>query len=177
MSDISDVMKQYSHGFISDIKRGWDKESIEGEANVNFAITSDTPTLITGEYRATGQKAWIAEYGSGSLLDKSNPMLNEYRNNSAFNAERSEDFEIRTRTGEYTDLDGKTHVGSGLGGVHGLNAEKLRGRPAIAHSPKHVMREALGADGAAEPARAKDMKQDILNAFGAVIQREVRRVL
>lgn len=176
MSDIADVMKAYSLGFMNDMHNEWNKANIHGNAMVNFAITADTPTVVTGEYRASGQKAWIAEFGSGSLLDSDNPGLMAYSNSSVFNKER-EDFEIRTRTGEYTDLDGVVHEGSGIGGVHGLNAEKLGNRSVTPHPPRHVMKEALGAGDAPEPVRAKSMKQAILDAFGVQVKREVRGVL
>ena len=177
MSDIADVMKAYSLGFMNDMHNGWNKANIHGNATVNFAITADTPTVVTGEYRASGQKAWIAEFGSGSLVDKSNPTLDSYRNNSAFNPERSNDFEIRTRTGEYTDLDGVVHEGSGIGGVHGLNAEKLGVHSVTPQLPRHVMKEVLGEGDAPEPVRAKNMKRAILDAFGVQVKREVMRVL
>ena len=176
MSDIADVMKEYSLGFMNDMHNEWNKANIHGNATVNFAITADTPTVVTGEYRASGQKAWIAEFGSGSLLDSDNPGLWAYSNSSVFNKER-EDFEIRTRTGEYTDLDGVVHEGSGIGGHHGLNAEKLGVHSVTPHPPGHVMKEALGEGDAPEPVRAKLMKQAILDAFGVQVKREVRRVL
>ena len=176
MSDIADVMKAYSLGFMNDMHNEWNKAHIHGNATVNFAITADTPTVVTGEYRASGQKAWIAEFGSGSLLDSDNPGLMAYSNSSVFNKER-EDFEIRTRTGEYTDLDGVVHEGSGIGGVHGLNAEKMGNRSVTPQLPRHVMKEALGAGDAPEPVRAKNMKQEILNAVGVEIRRSIGRVL
>ena len=175
MSDVADVLTKYSLGFKNDINNEWNRLNIDGNADVNFAITADTPTYVSGEYRASGQKAWIAEYGSGSLLDRSNPGLAEYMDSGKFNRER-EDFEIRTRKGEYTDLDGELHMGSGLGGEHGLNAETI-GRPVTPHPASHVMKEALGAGDAAEPVRAKNMKQEILNAVGVAIRREVGRNL
>ena len=174
---IADVVQRYAQGFKGDIVGEWDKiTDIEGNAELSFVITTNTPTLVIGEYRASGQKAWIAEYGSGSLLDSDNPGLMAYSNSSSFNKER-EDFEIRTRKGEYTDLDGVVHEGSGIGGTHGLNAEKLGNHSVTPHPPRHVMKEALGAGDAPEPVRAKNMKQAILDALDLYAKREVRRVL
>ena len=74
-------------------------------------------------------------------------------------------------------LDVQFHEGSGIGGVHGLNAEKLGVHSVTPHPPRHVMKEALGEGDAPEPVRAKNMKQAILDAFGIQVKREVRRVL
>ena len=158
---IADAMRQLAIKEMADVKREWGKYSVDGNASINFRITQNTPTLVEGEYRAQGMKMWTLEYGSGSLLDKSNPLLEKYKRGNVYNhlrgrsptarGEKSlfdpDGTEIRTRPkGTYYDLDGKPHEVSGLGfSSHwkfGLNAEKLGGGHAVVPiEPHHIIKD------------------------------------
>ncbi|HHY99882.1 MAG TPA: hypothetical protein GYA03_02185, partial [Tissierellia bacterium] len=62
--------------------------------------------------------AWAAmdEWGTGSLMDTSNPAFQDYRNSPLWNPARP-DTKIRTRpAGPYTNIFGETREGRGKGG-------------------------------------------------------------
>lgn len=119
-------------------------QGVEGNAQV----TSDLPFVAQGNVetyiRAWGQKAWILEYGSGSLADKENPTLDAYVNSGNFNRYRSRaDMTIRGRdAGEYQDLDGNTHVSSGKNAGKDLEAKPVYS-PSV---PLHIVQEEIQAE-------------------------------
>lgn len=182
MSNISKAVTQWANKNIADIKGEWGKSTIEGNAEINFKITKDSPNEVTGEFTASGQKMWINEYGSGSRLDRSNPFLSQYTSSSVFNKERLNEtgdfkYAIRTRPREdYQDLDGNTHVGSGIGGKHGLRAESVStfGDKAVKpHGPMRTIKETLTGN----TVYNEQFKQDLLNSFGATIQESIAKVV
>lgn len=175
MSEVANVINRYAQKNVAEIEQQWDGSRIEGDAEISFDIVADTPELVVGEYRATGQKMWILEYGSGSRMDDStdNPGLPAYQSSDLWNNER-ENTEIRTRQGAYLDLDRQPHMGSGIGGEHGLNAERMNhGQVSIAESPRHIVKETVKLS----TARNLEMKQGIIDAVGDNIKASIRRVL
>lgn len=113
--------------------------------------------IIEGSVSTDHWEAWIAEWGSGSSMDTSNPALQEYRSSEYWNPERT-DLEITGRpTGSYLGLDGQMHQSSGK--LAGVNLEELAahdahfqqwmasmGMPFDAFMPRpqlHFMRNAL----------------------------------
>ena len=183
MSGIADVVQHYAQRNMADIKNNWDKSKafgygiVDGNAEINFKITSDTPALITGEYRASGQKMWILEYGSGSNLDKSNLWLSDYISSDKFNPIRAEyGFAIRTRFGSYRDLDNNEHQGANVNYPYGINLEAKTDRSyyrVMAQEPQHIIEETLSKDTAIN----RDFKQSLLVAVGESIRTNIRRVL
>lgn len=134
----------------SDVKNDWATFSnVAGEAEIRTTIPRGHYDEYDGELsteasiiiEATGQKAWILEHGKGSLMDNEseNPGLADYKASDLWNSER-ENTEVRTRSGVYTDLDGNVQVGSGIGGKHGLNAEKLSGQAVKALPGQHIIK-------------------------------------
>ena len=175
MSEVANVINRYAQKNVAEIEQQWDGSRIEGDAEISFDITVDTPQLVVGEYRASGQKMWILEHGSGSLMDDEveNPGLASYKQSDLWNDER-ENEEIRTRQGPYLDLDRQQQMGSGIGGEHGLNAEKLNhGQISIAENPRHIVKETVKLT----TARNLEMKQGIIDAVGDDIRLSIRRVL
>lgn len=78
-------------------------------------IHDEAKRLLNLVFYAKGQRALIAEYGKGSKLDRTNPVLQEYLNGTVFNRDRLK-FNLATASrvkdgnGEfYYDLDGKPH--------------------------------------------------------------------
>lgn len=174
MEYLSDIVSRYAEKNMADIRNEWSKENVKGNAEIRFKITREDVFGVTGQYEASGQKAWIVEHGSGSLMDDAseNPGLSQYKSSKYWNDER-EGTEIRTRTGEYSDLDDNMHTGSGLGGSHGLNAEKLRGgRKVVPHEPRHVLKETLTSNTVIN----LQMKDAILRFVGDTVKTEMRRV-
>ena len=169
---IADALLANGKKNASDIRNEWNgRGDIEGNAELTVAITKNTPDEVVMTYAASGQKAWINEYGSGSKMDTSNPFLAEYKASSRWNPERKGN-EIRTRHGVYYDLDGNPHVGSDLGGESGLNAEWLN-KPVKAHEPKHTMKEVITGN----TAYNEQLKEDLLNNFGATIKETISKVV
>lgn len=89
--------------------------------------------LTTGEIEALGTflavnvvgGAWATmdEWGTGSLMDESNPALENYRNSRMWNPRRHDTI-IRGRPkGQYTNIFGETKVSSGS--MAGLDLEYL----------------------------------------------------
>lgn len=182
MSNISKAVTQWANKNIADIKGEWGKSTIEGDAEINFKITKDSPNEITGEFTASGQKMWMNEYGSGSKLDRSNPFLSQYTSSSVFNKERLNEigefeYAIRTRPkGSYQDLDGNNHRGSGIGMPHGLRLESKStfGNLAVdAHEPKHTIEETLTGNTVLN----EQFKQDLLSSFGATVKESIAKVV
>ena len=152
---IADAMRILAAKETADVERGWSKYGkVNGNASITFTITKETKNLVEGEYRAKGMKMWMLEYGSGSLMDKSNPLLDKYTGSTKYNWRRGSSpisdpggTEIRTRPkGTYYDLDGKPQEGSGLGHSAkwqwGLDAEKLRGGHAVKPiEPHHIIKD------------------------------------
>ena len=153
---IASVLRQLATKEMADVRREWGKYNVDGNASINFHITQNTPGRVEGEYRAQGMKMWMLEYGSGSLMDKSNPLLEKYKQSEKYNKVRGqstvnqedgalyspEGTEIRTRpSGRYYDLDGQPQEGSGLGygkkWKYGLNAEHLHPPYAVEPIPPH----------------------------------------
>lgn len=105
---------EYKHGTLG----------IEGEtqSQITNAIIG---SMIVAQMDFWGQKAFIGEYGSGSLMEKTledNPYLREYFSGDQWNPLRT-GYSIRGRAeGDYKDLDGKTHHSSGA--MRGLNLEE-----------------------------------------------------
>ena len=183
MSKIAKSMEVWAKKNMADINQEWGKSTIDGDAEIHFEITKDSPDEVTGRFTASGQKMWMNEYGSGSKLDRSNPFLSQYTSSSVFNRERLNeigDFEyaIRTRPSDhyYQDLDGNNHRGSGIGMPHGLRLESKStfGNLAVdAHEPKHTIKETLTGN----TVYNEQFKQDLLDSFGMTIKESIAKVV
>lgn len=101
---------------------------------------------------AWGQKAWITEFGKGSLMDTSgseNPFLDDYINSAQFNKDRKGHAlaVVGRPKGAYTDLDGNTHVSSGnLSGVVIEDMATSQGYPYSPIRGKHVIETVINED-------------------------------
>jgi hypothetical protein len=99
--------------------------------------------MIEGTVGASHWKAWIQEYGKGSLMDRSNPNLNEYIESIYWNEARypTPGAPIVGRPeGSYIGLDDQIHYSRGH--MQGKNLEYRV--PGIEPSPPlHFMRNAL----------------------------------
>lgn len=86
-----------------------------------------------------GPWATVDAFGTGSLMDMSNPALTNYLFNTAagWNPDRH-DTAIRTRKGPYTDIFGRTRKGSKVGGIYLEDREKYAPMP-----PSHAFTTAM----------------------------------
>ena len=122
---IKEAIQKYGENVCKEVKKQWDNlSSIDGNSEINFEIDENkTENSIIGRFSATGQKAWIAEYGKGSKLDKNNAYLKQYQNSSRYNPLRQQDGTIVGRPlGMYLDLDNNPHISTGK--LAGRNLEK-----------------------------------------------------
>ena len=116
------ALKQMQREFMDQAR----SESMSGQAieelsegEFEFISSAITITVIGGP--------WVAmnEFGTGSLLDRSNPALQEYINSDLFNPVRLiADFAILGRPkGSYTNIFGRSVESSG--NLSGVNLERL----------------------------------------------------
>ena len=127
--------------------------AIPGNAHLNVS----TPEVIAGGIMVqlfTGDfKAFIAEYGSGSLLDKSNPYLEAYKGSDMWNKEREHEQNgfLGRQAGETVfSPDGTSYESTGkMRGMHlewGIKASKHRFKalpPYKPFEPQHVIQEEI----------------------------------
>lgn len=117
---VEQALATYGNRLCKEISRTWDSlQSVDGEANINFSIinSNDKNTTI-GRIEATGQKAWLIEYGKGSLMarETDNPYLHKYKNNvKRWNVVRKGHFVTGRVVGSYQDLDNNTYISGGRG--------------------------------------------------------------
>ena len=115
---IQALLLKHAQSLCNDVQRTWNSlASIDGEAKVTAKGLSTNDNSVACQIEAEGQKAWIAEYGKGSLMDKSsdNPYLERYYGSDKWNPLRDtgNNVIVGRRAGEYQDLDGKTYTSSG----------------------------------------------------------------
>lgn len=114
-----------------------------------------TSGLIDGQIGSLHWESWIAEWGSGSEMDTTNPEYEAYKGSVLWNKLRDGNAITGREAGDYPSLDGTTHTSSGL--LAGVNLEVLMqtdaGFAAWAHEnigpqafepkiPLHFMRQA-----------------------------------
>lgn len=139
--ELNAVLDRHAIAICEDIEREWGNQSQEGRAEVH-QVTDMLASAIQTSIIASGQKAWILEYGKGSYMDKDNPFLDEYLASDNINQFRlhNNSYPIMGRSkGVYYDLDGNPHESSGK--MAGLN---LEGREGFEPSePLHLIHEAI----------------------------------
>lgn len=118
ISTIESALKEEAKKVVSQVRLDYEQvDKTLGNASVSSDILFDTAyNTLTAFFFAQGQRALIAEYGKGSLMDRENPALSEYLKSNLFNADRIAN-NLATmsrvlRDGEsrfYYDLDGKAH--------------------------------------------------------------------
>lgn len=119
--------KDFQDHMIATVKRMQDVYFNEVESHMR--TPEGARDLTKGEVKAVagwitaqvigGPWATVDQWGTGSLMDTSNPALTDYLFNTAagWNPDRH-DIAIRTRMGPYTDIFGRTRKGSKVGGIY-----------------------------------------------------------
>ena len=118
------IIRKYCRVARDEVRSQWSAlDNIDGEASINEQDLEISQDTVARALCAYGQKAWIAEYGKGSEMDKStseNPFLEDYLNDPYFNRDRlAHEFAVVGRPhGYYPDIDGNPHFSHGsLSGV------------------------------------------------------------
>lgn len=165
-------------------------DTIDGKTpKVNVQAFSNISTNIASAIlTASGRKAWIIEFGRGSLMEtdeEQNPWLSEYINSGnpmGFNTARlSRGMAILGRpAGEYYDLDGGIQVSHGRAEGRDLEQWRDRKRKAGRYAtyelvkirlpipPYHVIRDTLYTDKLIEK-----MEEELINTGYNVICNEL----
>ena len=150
---ITKIVNEYSVEATRRIKAEWSRYTDEGLGNADISFISDFDLrgLVKSVFIAEGQKAWVLEYGRGSLMEKNsanNPWLEEYTNDPNFNKWRkAHAFAITGReAGEYYDLDGNKHHSTGS--LKGVNLEEWHStKEYYPISPRRIIQSVLYGDG------------------------------
>ena len=117
------------------VKRWRALNNIQGEAYANeptFEKEIRSAIVMTLSYG--GQKAWVAEFGRGSLMEKDddNPFIKRYKRSTLFNKARLTPLNSKTKVmsivsrkpnSTYKDLDGNTHTATDKFPKAGFNLE------------------------------------------------------
>ena len=141
---IQKIMNKYIKIALQEVKQFWSRygklpgdEAISDRKNeaskpptIEQSFSQITENMIKNTIIATGRKAWIIEFGRGSMMETDqgeNPWLSEYIGNSTiFNTARlSKGYAILGREEGYHDnLDGGTFYSSGK--ARGRNIEQWK---------------------------------------------------
>ncbi len=155
------ILRKYCRLACDEVKTQWGAiDTIDGNAAIierDLEITQDTVARAICAY---GQKAWIAEFGKGSLMDseQENPFLADYIQSPLFNKARlngsvrifGADVEMPGRKmavvgrpkGVYYDLDGTPHESHG--NLEGIPLERWKGQPLFTPiRGRHIIRNIL----------------------------------
>lgn len=175
----AEVLNRYMQMARNDIRQQWSKyDKIDGKTPKIRSFVdrqNELMGIVTGSLIASGRKAWIIEFGRGSLMemsDEENPWLSEYISSDDFNRERiARGMAILGRpAGEYSDLDGGTQYSTGR--ARGRDLEtwhrhvRARGRnnyvivqPYVPIPPSHIIRSVVYESGL-----LKEMQEDLVEA-------------
>ena len=131
------------------------EDTVDGDAKIYASELEIAQDTISQSVIAYGQKAWILEFGKGSLMETSgeeNPFLEDYLNSELFNKARlSNAYAITGRPrGDYLDIDGNVHHSHG--NLYGVNLEewidkKTGNQAAVAYAPRRVIYRILYGSG------------------------------
>ena len=149
---IAGVIAKHCKVIESRVKARWDGQSgIQGLEEIHSDLPTIIGTLVVAEITASGDAAWIKEFGSGHLLDESSPYFADYKNSDRWNPRRSADgneFVGRSAGSTIYRPDGTTSTSTGRG--EGLRLEHDIGKsgkyPAYkAFKPQHIIKEEITA--------------------------------
>jgi hypothetical protein len=160
---IAGIIAMYTQIICERVKAKWgNMQGIQGKAGIYAGLPTIIGPMVSQSIDATGQKAWIAEFGSGSTMDTSSPYYSTYRGSSNFNPSRRSDNSITGRpAGEYLDLDGNIHVSTGTN-----EGRDLEAKPVYTHMlPMHIIEFEI-----------REVLPDLRAAIAVAVQDEVKRI-
>jgi hypothetical protein len=162
---VATVLAEWTEEICSRVKAKWgNMVGIQGEAEIEASLPKVVGDTLVATIEASGGKAWIAEFGSGSEAAgvSENPYLKEYANSPNFNHYRSaSDMTIRGRDkGPYTDLDGNPEYSSGRAAGRDLELKPVY--PGMTMVPFYVIRQEI-----------EDAYPEIIPSIQQAIQKDV----
>ena len=159
------ILRKYCKVACDEVRQQWGAlDTIDGDATITERELEITQDTVARALCAYGQKAWIAEFGKGSLMDDSstNPFLDDYINSPIFNKARlsgsvkifGSDVEVSGRKmavvgrprGVYYDIDGNPHTSHG--NLEEIPIERWKGQPLFTPiRGKHIISNILEKSG------------------------------
>ena len=177
LSAVRIVVQRYCKAAQEIVVQRWASlDNIDGNASIRDMELTVAQDVVARAICATGQKAWIAEYGKGSLMEtKDNPFLSDYVNSSLFNKDRLGHAlaTVGRDYGYYEDLDGKRHFSHG--GLKGKVIETFYGQPLFFPiRAKHVIKETVKS---LEPELYKEIQEAIANVITNAVKEFPKKVI
>lgn len=168
---IAGVVLLYTQIICDRVKAKWgNMQGIEGVEEIHSNLPVIVSNIIEVTIDASGDAAFIKEYGSGHLLDPSSPYFSEYKKSDRWNPERSADGNefIGRSSGETVyNPDGSTSISTGKAEGMRLEHELSPGYPAYrAFSPTHVIEEEI-----------KGILPDLRASIASAVNEEVQGIL
>lgn len=185
-SRIFQIVNKYANKACDKVQTEWSKyvSDVDGDSVIDSEISKAKSRIVATIY-AYGQRAWILEYGRGSLMDNVNvnPYLNEYLQSEKINPwrKRKGSKAIYGRPeGEYEDLDGNTQWSSGK--LSGVNLERLNTNPYEPLKGRHITNDILfgsstDLDKSSQSKSATGLVSQMLDEIQQAIQQELLEVL
>lgn len=138
MTAMSKCLDEVAYGYFNSVVNQMRTESGKSDVTVEGEDKSDklVRQIIGGAF------AVLDSWGSGSLMDTSNPALNDYLSSEYYNPARSKTAAapITGRPeGYYTDIFGEQQYSSGK--MEGVNLEEAKNSPIKAQSPSGAFQD------------------------------------
>lgn len=166
LKKLRSIIRKYCRVARNEVKSQWSAlDNIDGEATIDEQDLEISQDTVARALCAYGQKAWIAEFGKGSEMDKStaeNPFLQDYLTDPYFNKERlGHGLAVVGRPhGFYPDIDGNPHFSHGS--LNGIPLETWYGQRLFTPiRGRHIITKVLDPEGMF----MKDMNQEIQTAI------------
>jgi len=147
---IAGVIKIHTDIICANVKNRWNSMSaIIGKEEIYSGLPTIVGSIVIATINASGEAAFIKEFGSGHLIDTSSPYFAEYKNSDRWNPRRDNDgneFVGRAKGETVYRPDGTTYQSTGK--AEGLRLEHDIGKSGNypgykAFLPSHVIQEEI----------------------------------
>lgn len=155
----------------------------DGEREIHHDNLATKGNIVSIDIIASGMAAFIAEYGSGHLIDVTSPYFAQYKSSEYWNGNREMDgneFVGRAKGAIVHRIDGSTYASSGR--AEGMRLEHDMGRGAsfgkypayTAALPMHIIKEEVAAT---MPLMEMDINECVTQCCNDYVVKEMRNSL
>ncbi len=176
LKKIRQIVRKYCRVACDEVRQQWGAlDTIDGNATIKAQDLEISEDTVARALCAYGQKAWIAEFGKGSLMDNAgadNPFLEDYLNTDAFNRDRlAHGLAVVGRPrGIYYDLDGIPHYSHGT--LEGVPIETWYGQNLFTPiRGRHVISNILRPDGVLITSMNEEVQAAIMDVLTELMGR------